>query len=142
MSNALWIVSLTISQTTNFRPFQIERVSRRQFQIWYKWQKVLKTCRKHCRKRRNCSSRAISPFPTVFSKHLYRRHVKNQGLFGKELKVSTKCIDPSQPGHSAQADLCRNFLPWINFLDVTPWPFYIMIPYFVRLNRLYRSMIM
>ena len=26
--------------------------------------------RKHCGKRRNCSLRAISPFPTVFSTHL------------------------------------------------------------------------
>ena len=32
--------------------------------------------RKHCRKRRICSLRAISHFPTVFSKHLYCRHVK------------------------------------------------------------------
>ena len=29
--------------------------------------------RKHCRKRRNCSLRAISPFPTVFSKGLFPR---------------------------------------------------------------------
>ena len=33
---------------------------------------------KQCGKRRNCSSRAISPFPTVFSKDLYCRHVKTQ----------------------------------------------------------------
>ena len=32
--------------------------------------------RKHCGKRRNCSLRAISPFPTVFSKDLYYRYVK------------------------------------------------------------------
>ena len=31
---------------------------------------------KHCGKRRNCSLRAISPFPTVSSKDLYCRHVK------------------------------------------------------------------
>ena len=30
--------------------------------------KVLQTGRKHCGKRRNCSLRAISPFPTVFCK--------------------------------------------------------------------------
>ena len=36
--------------------------------------------RKHCGKRRNCSLRAISPFPTVFSKDLYCRHVKKTGL--------------------------------------------------------------
>ena len=47
--------------------------------------KVLETGRKHCGKRRNCSLLAISSFPTVFSKGLYCRHVKNQGLFGKGL---------------------------------------------------------
>ena len=31
--------------------------------------------RKHCGKRRNCSLRAISPFPTVFSKGLFPRGV-------------------------------------------------------------------
>ena len=34
--------------------------------------------RKHCGKRRNCSLRAISPFPTVFSKDLYCRNVKKK----------------------------------------------------------------
>ena len=32
--------------------------------------------RKHCGKRRNCSLRAISPFPIVFSKGLFPRGVK------------------------------------------------------------------
>ena len=40
--------------------------------------KVLQTDRKHCGKRRNCSFRAISPFPTVFSKGLYCRHIKTR----------------------------------------------------------------
>ena len=31
---------------------------------------------KHCGKNRNCSLRAISPFPTVFSKDLYYGNVK------------------------------------------------------------------
>ena len=43
-------------------------------------------CRKHCGKRRNCSLRAISPFPAVFSKDLYLRHVKNQDLFWNGVK--------------------------------------------------------
>ena len=38
--------------------------------------------RKHCVKRRYCPLRAISSFPTVFSKDLYCRNVKNRGLFG------------------------------------------------------------
>ena len=72
--NTTRILSLTLSETTNFRLFQTERVCRRQFRIWWKLQKVLQTGRKHCGKRRNCSLRAISPFPTVFSKDLYCRH--------------------------------------------------------------------
>ena len=62
--------------TTNFRLFQTERVCRQQFQIWQKWQKVILTGRKHCGKKRNCSFRAISPFPTVFSKGFFPRGVK------------------------------------------------------------------
>ena len=63
--------TLTHYQTTNFILFQTERVWRRQFQIWQKWQKVIQMGRKHCGKRRNWSLRAISPFPTVFSKGLF-----------------------------------------------------------------------
>ena len=45
--------------------------------------KLSKTGRKHCGKRRNCSLRAISPFPTVFSKGLYCRHIKTRACLGK-----------------------------------------------------------
>ena len=61
-------LSLTHYQTTNFKLFRTERVCRRQFQIWWKWQKLIQTGRKHCGKRRNCTLLAISPFPTVFQK--------------------------------------------------------------------------
>ena len=43
--------------------------------------------RKHCGKMRNGSLRAISPFPTVFSKDFERlllQTCKNRGLFGKD----------------------------------------------------------
>ena len=40
--HSLPVRALTLSQTTNFRPFQIQRVCRRQFQMWWKWQKVLR----------------------------------------------------------------------------------------------------
>ena len=73
---------LTLSQATNFRLFQTERGCRRQFQIWWKWQKVLQMGRKHCGKRRNCLLKAISPFPTLFSKDLYCRHVKIRACLG------------------------------------------------------------
>ena len=39
--------------------------------------------RKHCGKRRNCSVKAISPFPTVFSKDVSYRHVKTRPCLGK-----------------------------------------------------------
>ena len=74
---------IPLSQTTNFKLFETERVWRRQLQIRWKWQKVLKTGRKHCGKRRNCSLRGISPFPTVFSRDLYCRHVKTRACLGK-----------------------------------------------------------
>ena len=69
-------IALTHYQSTNFRLFQTERDCRRQFQIWQRWQKVIQTGRKHRGKRRNCSLRAISPFPTVFSKGLFPWGVK------------------------------------------------------------------
>ena len=79
-----WVRSiLTLSQTTNFRLFQTQRVCRRQIQIWWKWQKVRQTDRKHGGKMRNCSLRAISLFPTVFSKGLFCRHVKTRACLGK-----------------------------------------------------------
>ena len=78
---------LTLSQTTNFRLYQTQRVCRWWFQIWWKWQKVLKIDRKYCGKRRNCLLRAIFPFPTVFSKGLYclgkGKSCKNIGSFSK-----------------------------------------------------------
>ena len=44
---------------------------------------VIRTGKKHSGKRRNRSLQAISPFPTVFSKDLYCRHVKNRACLGK-----------------------------------------------------------
>ena len=45
--------------------------------------KLSKQVEKHCGKRRNCSLRAISPFPTVFSKDLSCRHVITRACLGK-----------------------------------------------------------
>ena len=74
---------------TNFRHFQTEGICRRQFRIWWKWQKLVKTGRKHRGKRRNCSLWAISPFPTVFSKDLYCRHCKKTRLVWEHLSNRT-----------------------------------------------------
>ena len=74
---------LTLFQTTNFQHFQTERVYRRQFQIGWKCLKVFQMGRKHCGKRRNCLLQAISPFPEVFSKDLYGRHIKTRACLEK-----------------------------------------------------------
>ena len=42
--------------------------------------------RKWVGKGKNCLSRAISPFPTVFSNNLYCRHVKTRACLGKGKK--------------------------------------------------------
>ena len=81
---------LTLSQTTLFRIVQIERVCRRQFQIWWKWQKVIQMGRKHCGKRRNCSLRAISPFPIVFSKEIIMG--KEEIAHNKQFLLFPKCL--------------------------------------------------
>ena len=44
-----------------------------------------KRVEKHCGNGRNRLLRAISPFPTVFSKVWYSRHVKTRAWFGKGL---------------------------------------------------------
>ena len=95
--------SLTLSQTANFRLFRTKRFCRRQFQIWWKWQRLIQMGRKHWGKRRNCSSRAISPFHTVFSKDLYHRHVKTMAYLRKGKKISFLLVYY----HLAQiADVC------------------------------------
>ena len=92
---SVWVITyipakcfiLTLSQTTNLRRFQDERVCRQQFQTWWKWQEVLQMSRKHRGKKRNCSLRAKLQFllyPKYFQKTCIPTR-KNQGLFGKEL---------------------------------------------------------
>ena len=84
----LFGTELTLFQMGNFRLFETERLCRQQFQILMKWQKVQRKGRKHCGKRRNSLLRAISPFPTVFSKNFYCRHVKTRACLGKGLILS------------------------------------------------------
>ena len=81
---------LTHYQMINFRLFQTERVCRRQFQIWQKWQKVIQMGRKHCGKRRNCLLRAISPFLTVFSKGFVSQGRQKVSLCGNGFKLFPK----------------------------------------------------
>ena len=59
------------------------------------------TGRKHCGKRRNCSLRAISPFPTVFSKGLFSRASKGVIVWEwvKQLFIHISALDlqPDDP---------------------------------------------
>ena len=48
-----------------------------------KMEQVPQKGRKHCGKRKNCLLRAISPFPTVFSKDMHCRHVTTRACLGK-----------------------------------------------------------
>ena len=84
--NVAYIFSLTLFHTTNFRLFQTKRLCRRKFKIWWKWQKVLQTGGKQRGKRRNCSLRAISPFPTQSFQRICSADTLNRGLFGKVLR--------------------------------------------------------
>ena len=98
-------------QTTHFRLFHTERVCRQQFQIWRKWQKVIQTGRKHCGKRRNCSLRAISPFPTVFSKGLFPRGVKRCHCVGMGWVSAGQSLLFMTCGCNFEIRLRRNFFP-------------------------------
>ena len=53
------------------------------FKLGENGRKFLKRIENTVEKRRNCSLRAISPFPTVFSKDLFCGHVKNRAGLGK-----------------------------------------------------------
>ena len=75
--------------------------------------------KKHCRKRRNCSLIAISPFLTMFSNDFYCKHShKNKGLFGKGLNMDEyQHMDaPIQDGMSLRAFICL----WVILLLVIP----------------------
>ena len=54
-----------------------------EFQIRWKWLKGVEKSRDAVGKRRNCSLRVISPFPTEFSKDFYCRHGKTRACLGK-----------------------------------------------------------
>ena len=60
--------TLTHYQTTNFRLIQTERVCRRQFQIWRKWQKVIQMGRKHWGKGEIAHYEQFLLFPLCFQK--------------------------------------------------------------------------
>ena len=69
---------------TNFRLFQTERVCRRQFLIWRKWQEVIQTDRKHRGKRRNCSHSVFKRLVTQWRQKL--------SMCGNGLIKDGKCL--------------------------------------------------
>ena len=81
---------LTHYQMTNFRLFQTERVCRRHFKFDENGRKLSEWVENTVGKGQNCLLRAISPFPTVFSKGLFPRASKGvivwewvKGAFGE-----------------------------------------------------------
>ena len=75
-------------ETTNFRPFQTERVCSRQFQIGRKWQKVIQMGRKLCGKKGE-----ISPFSHSVFKRLVSQQRQKVSLCGNGLTLLTKWQD-------------------------------------------------
>ena len=69
--------------------------------------KVLRMGRKHCGKRRNCSLRAISSFPTVFSKYLNYRYGKTRACLGKGKISFSKSKAQFDNNYSMATDQCR-----------------------------------
>ena len=70
--------------------------------------------RKHCGKRRNCSLRAISPFPTVFSKGLFPRDVKGCHSVGMGYCIILTVhnnIDMEKEG-GVGLQMARNYVSW------------------------------
>ena len=78
---------LTLSQMAYFLTLPKPKSLQMTFSNLMKMAESSGTGRKHCGKRRNCSLQAISPFPTVFSKDLYCRHVKTRACFWKGLTL-------------------------------------------------------
>ena len=72
---------LIISQTTNFRPFQTERFADDNFKFDQNGRKLQIWLENTAEKKEKLLLQAISPFPEVFSKDLYCRHVKNTACF-------------------------------------------------------------
>ena len=73
---------LILSQTTNLDSSKLKEFVDDSLELDENGRKVSKQVEK-CGKRRNCSLRVISEFPTVFSKDLYCTHLKIRVCLGK-----------------------------------------------------------
>ena len=85
--------------------------------------------RKHCGKRRNCSIRVISPFPTDFSKDMQYRHIKTRAVLGKGyttekgynpviniVKVTCPVIAVKKGGNLCKKNVWNYMASWCDFL--------------------------
>ena len=77
---------------TNFRLFQTKEFADDNFKFDENGRKFPKEIENTVWKRRNCSFRAISPFPHRVFKRLVLQTRKNQGLFGKGLKLQSRLL--------------------------------------------------
>ena len=68
---------LILSQMTNFRLFQTKRICRRQFWIWWKWQKVLHMGGKHWEKKKLLVTSIFSFSHSVFLSFYCRHRVRS-----------------------------------------------------------------
>ena len=92
--------------------------------------------RKHYGKRRNCSLRAISPFPIVFSKDLYCRHIKPRACMGKSLRAIFHYRPKIWSGHDRTGRTSSDGLaPCMLYITLT-FPPYILILTHWRKKRL------
>ena len=63
--------------------------------IWRNGDTITRLSRKRCGKRRNCSLRAISPFPTMFSKAVKCGRVK-MSIYGVKGKMTFSLFDRTE----------------------------------------------
>ena len=76
-------IELTLFQATNLDSAKLKEFADDNFKFAENSKKFSKSAENTVEKRRNCSLRAISPFPTVFLKDFYCRHVKTTACLGK-----------------------------------------------------------
>ena len=69
---------LTLSQMANLDSSKLKDFADDNFKLDKNGEKLSKRVENAVGKRRNCLLPAISPFPTVFSKDLFCRHVKTR----------------------------------------------------------------
>ena len=83
----LYDTGLTHYQTTNFRLFQTERVCRRQFQTWRKWQKVIQMGKKTLREKEKLLVASNFSFSHSVFKRLVSQGRQKASLCGNGIKI-------------------------------------------------------